>query len=46
MGRWKAVQSAPNGEVELYDLEDDVSETTDVADDHAEIVAAAGGIHG
>ncbi len=31
MGEWKAVRSKPDGPVELYNLNKDVSETTDVA---------------
>ncbi len=41
-GRWKAVQTGlhkkPPGPVRLYDLEEDLGETTDVADAHPEIV--------
>ncbi len=33
-GRWKAIQSRPGGPVELYDLEQDPGETTDVAAQH------------
>lgn len=39
MGNWKAVQPKENAPWELYDLETDLSETTDVADEHPEILA-------
>ena len=39
MGRWKAVQATPNGAVELYDLEVDISETENVAGENPEVVA-------
>lgn len=39
MGRWKAVQAAPNRAVELYDLQTDVSESRDVSAENADIVA-------
>jgi arylsulfatase A len=38
-GKWKAVRHGPDQPLELYDLEADVSETTDVADRHPEVVA-------
>lgn len=38
-GRWKAVRLQWNAPVELYDLESDVGETTDVAADHPDIAA-------
>jgi len=43
MGKWKAVRvnvaKNPNGPIELYDLEADLSEEFNVADEHPEIVA-------
>ncbi|MBW3541910.1 MAG: arylsulfatase [Planctomycetes bacterium] len=38
IGRWKAVQNGPRSPVELYDLETDISESTNVAAKHPEIV--------
>jgi arylsulfatase A len=38
MGRWKAVQQRSEADVELYDLEQDVSETTDLAASRPAIV--------
>jgi arylsulfatase A-like enzyme len=38
MGQWKAVRHGPDKPLELYDLEADLSETTDVAADHPEAV--------
>ncbi len=37
-GRWKAVQPRLDAAVELYDLSEDISETTNVADAHADII--------
>jgi arylsulfatase A-like enzyme len=37
-GRWKAVRHSPKGPMELYDLEKDLGETTDVAVQNPEIV--------
>jgi arylsulfatase A-like enzyme len=38
MGKWKAVRHGLDGPIELYDLEDDLQETRDVASDHAALV--------
>lgn len=38
LGRWKAIR-LPGGTLELYNLENDLGETTDVAAHHPEIVA-------
>ena len=42
MGNWKAVKRGidrdPQGNTELYDLSEDIGETTDVASSHAEVV--------
>ncbi|WP_152052131.1 arylsulfatase [Tautonia marina] len=40
MGDWKGVRLSPDGPLELYDLANDLGETTDVAADHPKIVAA------
>jgi arylsulfatase A-like enzyme len=42
MGRWKAVRHGPGQPLELYDLETDLSEATDVAEDNPEVVAQIG----
>ena len=39
MGRWKAVRLTRGAPLELYDLTTDVGETTDVAREHADVVA-------
>lgn len=39
MGRWKAVRSGASGKLELYDLQTDLGETHDVADQHPDVVA-------
>lgn len=39
MGKWKEVKPGIDKEIELYDLENDVSEKNNVADQHPEIVA-------
>ena len=39
MGKWKAVRPAPDGELELYDLEADPGETQDLAADEPAIMA-------
>ncbi|MBN2133891.1 MAG: sulfatase-like hydrolase/transferase [Sedimentisphaerales bacterium] len=38
-GRWKAVRFGATRKLELYDLKNDLGETTDVADRHPEVVA-------
>ena len=40
-GDWKAIQFGPDGPIELYDLNTDVGETTDVAAKHPDEIAAA-----
>jgi arylsulfatase A-like enzyme len=40
MGRWKAVRFGTAGKLELYDLQADIGETTNVADGHPGVVAA------
>lgn len=39
MGKWKAVRSKPGAPLELYDLETDIGETTDIAAGHRDVVA-------
>ncbi len=39
MGDWKAVQMNPRQPIELYNLANDVGETTDVSADHPEVMA-------
>ena len=39
MGDWKAVRTKPNREIELYNLNKDIAEQRDLADEHPEIVA-------
>ncbi|HTL15961.1 MAG TPA: arylsulfatase [Patescibacteria group bacterium] len=39
MGRWKAVRPQAGAALELYDLQSDLGEKTDVAKEHPEIVA-------
>lgn len=40
-GDWKAVRNGPSAPIELYDLKNDVGETTDLAASHPELVAKA-----
>jgi arylsulfatase A-like enzyme len=48
MGRWKGIRNKawgnPDGPIELYDLDADPSETTDVSSQHADIVRRIAGI--
>ncbi|CAN5865832.1 arylsulfatase [soil metagenome] len=39
MGRWKGVRLAPSAPLELYDLENDLGEENNIADEHPEIVS-------
>ena len=39
MGKWKAVRPEPDGELELYNLEEDLGETLDVAGENPDVVA-------
>jgi arylsulfatase A-like enzyme len=39
MGKWKAVRLRPGEKIELYDLDNDISESKDLADKYPEIVA-------
>lgn len=38
MGKWKAIRHSPHGQLELYDLNQDIGEQNNVADDFPEIV--------
>lgn len=38
-GRWKAIRPAPGAALQLYDLESDPGETTDLAAEHPDMVA-------
>jgi arylsulfatase A-like enzyme len=40
-GDWKAVRNGPTAPLELYDLKNDVGETTDLAAQHPDVVARA-----
>jgi len=40
-GNWKAVRNKPSSPIELYDLGQDVGETTDLAGNHPDVVAKA-----
>lgn len=39
MGRWKAIQPKKDAPWELYDLDADLGETSDVADEHPDVLA-------
>jgi arylsulfatase len=39
LGRWKGIRHRLDQEIELYDLELDIGEQNDVADDHPDVVA-------
>lgn len=38
-GRWKAVRQSEQGDLEIYNLESDVSESDNVADEHPDLVS-------
>ncbi len=38
MGKWKALRLKPGRKIQLYDLENDIAESRDLADEHPEIV--------
>lgn len=40
-GNWKAVKNGPSAPIELYDLDKDVGETTNLAGKHTDVVARA-----
>ena len=40
-GRWKAIRHGLNAPIALYDLHNDIGETTDLADQHPQQVARA-----
>jgi arylsulfatase A-like enzyme len=40
-GDWKAVRNGPGSALELYDLAQDIGETTDIAADHPDLVEKA-----
>jgi arylsulfatase A-like enzyme len=42
MGDWKGVKNGPGEAIELYNLAEDLSETTDIASQHPDIVAQIG----
>ncbi|MBI9015862.1 MAG: arylsulfatase [Phycisphaerae bacterium] len=44
MGNWKAVANSGNGQIELYNLENDIAEANDVAGKYPEITAKMGKI--
>jgi arylsulfatase A len=39
MDKWKAVRTKPGSKIELYDLDSDIAESKDLADEHPEVVA-------
>ena len=44
MGKWKAIRLKPGRKIELYDLDSDIAESKDLADEHPEIVTKMAGI--
>ena len=40
---WKAIRSGVDEPLQLYDLKEDEGETTNVADNHPEVVEKSGG---
>jgi len=41
MGKWKAIRTRPGRKIQLYDLDSDIAESKDLADEHPEIIAKA-----
>jgi len=39
MGKWKALRLKPGRKIELYDLDSDIAESKDLANEHPEVVA-------
>jgi arylsulfatase len=39
MGKWKALRLKPGRKIELYDLDRDIAESKDLADEHPEVIA-------
>ncbi len=39
MGKWKALRRKPGRKIQLYDLDSDIAESKDLADEHPEIIA-------
>ena len=39
MGKWKALRLKPGRKIELYDLDSDIAESKDLADEYPEVVA-------
>jgi len=39
MGKWKAIRTVKTDRIELYNLEEDIGETSDIADKHPDVVA-------
>ncbi|OHB62965.1 MAG: hypothetical protein A2168_00750 [Planctomycetes bacterium RBG_13_50_24] len=39
MGKWKALRLKPGRKIEFYDLDSDIAESKDLADEHPEVVA-------
>ncbi|MEW6357386.1 MAG: arylsulfatase [Planctomycetota bacterium] len=46
MGKWKAVRPLPKTPIELYDIEKDIGEEHNVADQHPDVAASAAEIFG